>query len=128
MPEDPGLYVIQWLRKRLGRSAPGRMPLREEVQAMKDELKKVHASADEFMAGTAEAEKEEEEEDDEEGELQEEPSFKAAGGVRVSVSAEAYGAWNVYQAHEPPVYPKTDEQKERLRKVLSNSFMFQAVQ
>jgi len=43
---------------------------------------------------------------------------------RQSVSAEAYGEWNVKKAFTPPVYPKTDGQSERLKMTLSNSFMF----
>jgi len=44
--------------------------------------------------------------------------------ARASVSAEAYGAWNQKVAFTPPVYAKTDEQKERLTGVLSKSFLF----
>jgi cAMP-dependent protein kinase regulator len=70
---------------------------------------------------------EEEEEDDVEDELDEPPPEKKAGGPRSSVSAEAYGAWNVKKAFEAPNYPKTDEQKGRIKDVLSKSFLFMSV-
>lgn len=48
----------------------------------------------------------------------------AAGRARQSVSAEAYGDWNKKKAFTPPEYPKSDEQKERLKATLSKAFMF----
>jgi len=73
--------------------------------------------------GGGAAEEDEEEEDDVEDELDEPPPVKSAG-PRSSVSAEAYGAWNVKKAFEPPNYPKTDEQKGRIKDVLGKSFLF----
>lgn len=46
------------------------------------------------------------------------------GAARQSVSAEAYGEWNMKKAFTPPVYEKSDEQKDRLKGVLGKSFMF----
>eukprot|EP00746_Dinoflagellata_sp_MGD_P166233 gnl/MRDRNA2_/MRDRNA2_95986_c0_seq1.p1 gnl/MRDRNA2_/MRDRNA2_95986_c0~~gnl/MRDRNA2_/MRDRNA2_95986_c0_seq1.p1 ORF type:complete len:390 (-),score=140.98 gnl/MRDRNA2_/MRDRNA2_95986_c0_seq1:144-1313(-) len=78
-------------------------------------------------AAEADAEEEEEEEDDEVDELPEPPPTYASKGQRSSVSAEAYGAWNKKEDFTPPVYEKTDEQKERLTKVLGKSFLFAAL-
>jgi len=72
-------------------------------------------------------EEEEEEEDDVEDELDEPPPPPQKSGARASVSAEAYGAWNTKKEFVPPSYPKTDEQKTRIKSVLTKSFMFQAV-
>jgi cAMP-dependent protein kinase regulator len=44
------------------------------------------------------------------------------------VSAEAYGEWNAKKAFVAPVISKTDEQKDRLRNVLSKSFLFAALE
>merc|ERR1719456_2001489 len=73
------------------------------------------------------AEEEEEEEVDEipENFIKPEGQMKTA---RASVSAEAYGAWNQKVAFTPPVYAKTDEQKERLSGVLSKSFLFSSLE
>jgi len=73
---------------------------------------------------------EEEEEDDEDDEPppgffeKQEQSANAPVKARQSVSAEAYGEWNAKKAFVPPVNPKTDEQKERLKNCLTKSFMF----
>jgi len=76
-------------------------------------------------AKVAEAE-ESEEEDDDDVDDEPPPDFERfqAKGARQSVSAEAYGDWNKKQAFDPPVIAKSDEQKERLKGVLSKSFMF----
>jgi cAMP-dependent protein kinase regulator len=71
-------------------------------------------------------EEEEEEEDDVDDEIDEPPPIKSTG-ARSSVSAEAYGAWNVKKAFDRPVYEKTEDQKKRIKGVLSGSFLFQAV-
>merc|ERR1719456_221930 len=75
-------------------------------------------------------EEEEEEEDDELDEIPE--SMKKPEGqmktARASVSAEAYGAWNQKKAFTPPTFAKSDDQKKRLVDVLSNSFLFSALE
>lgn len=76
----------------------------------------------------AEDEEEEEEEDDVEDELDEPPPAPKSGGARSSVSAEAYGNWNVKKVFDAPYHEKTEEQKKRIKDVLSGSFMFQAVE
>lgn len=47
--------------------------------------------------------------------------------MRISVSAEAYGAWNKKKAYVPKVVPKTQEQKERIKLRLEQAFMFNAL-
>ncbi|KAF4669237.1 hypothetical protein FOL47_002626 [Perkinsus chesapeaki] len=71
-----------------------------------------------------ESDSEESDNDDELDELPPDFFQQAPKGPRMSVSAEAYGVWNVRKVFEPPVHPKTDEQKKRIKEVLSNSFMF----
>lgn len=74
-------------------------------------------------------EEEEEDDDDDCDELPE--SFKKPpgqmSGARASVSAEAYGSWNQKKAFEPPVHPKNEEQKGRLKAVLEKSFLFSSL-
>jgi len=74
----------------------------------------------------------EEESEDEEDDVMDDEAFeqqqRPAARARGSVSAEAYGEWNQKKAFEPPVVPKTDDQKDRLRKVLTKSFMFSALE
>jgi len=76
--------------------------------------------------------KDEEEEEDDDDDCDELPDDfkKPAGqmsGARASVSAEAYGSWNQKKAFTPPEFPKTDEQKARLKAVLSKTFLFSSL-
>merc|ERR1719424_2460157 len=56
------------------------------------------------------------------------PPASYTKGPRQSVSAEAYGAWNTKKEFIAPVYEKTDDQKKRIREVLSHSFLFSALE
>mmetsp|Transcript_72893 Transcript_72893/g.156130 ORF Transcript_72893/g.156130 Transcript_72893/m.156130 type:complete len:449 (-) Transcript_72893:55-1401(-) len=81
-------------------------------------------------------EEEEEEEDDEEEEEEEDdtediappPAHLLKKGPRASVSAEAYGAWNQQKEYQAPVYAKTDDQKQRIRAILQESFLFASLE
>jgi len=133
VPGKPMDFMIEWLRKRSGISAvEARMSVAQKNMQLKSELKQITRSIEE--AGNAikeetnkpEDEEEEEDDDDDCDEIPE--SFKKSeasmGKARQSVSAEAYGKWNQKKAFTPPEFPKTDDQKERLRKTLLKSFMF----
>jgi cAMP-dependent protein kinase regulator len=75
-------------------------------------------------------ESEEEEEDDVEDDVLEEMEMQQQQQPRrgrQSVSAEAYGEWNVKKTFDPPFIPKTEDQNERLKACLSRSFMFSAL-
>lgn len=73
-----------------------------------------------------EAESEDEDEDMEADFLKHAASMKVSK-TRTSVSAEAYGQWNQKQAFEAPVFPKSREQLDQLRDILSRSFLFSAL-
>merc|ERR1719160_286287 len=103
--------------------------LKEENEKLKKEIDQLKAKVEEAgkMVATStekQEDKEEEEEDEEDDELDEIPeSFKKPEGqmskMRTSVSAEAYGAWNVKKTDfEAPQYPKTEDQKTRLKATL----------
>merc|ERR1719329_1838533 len=121
--------MIGWLRKRSG------LPSRREsmsLQAKNTELKKsLETMKDTVKEGgmmiQKEEAKDESEEEEEDDEMEEPPDFnlkRDMNKARASVSAEAYGAWNQKKEFVPQVIPKSDEQKARLEKVLTNSFMF----
>jgi len=68
-------------------------------------------------------------EDDEEN-VEELPEIKKSDikKGRGSISAEAYGAFNKKGSFVPKVIQKTQEQKERIQKRLSNAFMFASLE
>jgi len=137
MPAVPIDFMITWLRKRSGLPATAdlsRMDVQQQNAYLKGELNRARGVMSEVVATTKEEEKandsEEEDEDDDCDEIPE--SFKKSeesmGRARASVSAEAYGQWNVKKAFEPPNYPKSDDQKARLGGTLQKSFMFAALE
>mmetsp|Transcript_35146 Transcript_35146/g.80464 ORF Transcript_35146/g.80464 Transcript_35146/m.80464 type:complete len:457 (+) Transcript_35146:32-1402(+) len=78
-----------------------------------------------------EEEEEEEEEDEEEVDEAAVAALQAKyqnKGQRSSVSAEVYGQWNEKKDFVPPKHEKSQEQRERIRSVLSQSFLFAALE
>lgn len=136
MPKSPLDFMVQWLRKRSGTAVSQRMSVRQKNAMLKQELKQLTGSLEE--AGTvigrkegnkAEEEEDEEEEEDDDDELDEIPESMRKPEAqmtraRQSVSAEAYGNWNQKKAFTPPSNPKSDEQKDRLKKTIVKPFMF----
>lgn len=66
-------------------------------------------------------------EDEEEVELDLESVRKNKSFSRSSVSAEAYGMFHKKSDFKAKVIPKSDNQKERIKKRLEEAFMFQAL-
>jgi cAMP-dependent protein kinase regulator len=133
MPKSPHEFMIQWLRKRNGVVSAGAVSISSKNKKLKQELVQITGSLKETSTAIAhkkpddpQEEEEEEEEDDDCDEIPE--SFKKSeeqlGRARQSVSAEAYGQWNQKKDFTPPSYPKTDDQKTRLKATLTKSFMF----
>jgi len=132
MPSKPVDHMLEWLRQRGGLVARREsMSLSAKNAELKRALEQTKESVKEGgMMILKEEEKEEESEEEEDEEMDELPEHmlrKDNNKARASVSAEAYGAWNVKKEFVPPVIAKTDEQKARLEGVLKNSFMFSSL-
>jgi len=69
-------------------------------------------------------ESEDDQDQDDVADLPETPKNYDLKKNRQSVSAEAYGNWNKKKEFKAPVYPKTDVQRQRIRKTIQGSFMF----
>jgi len=138
-PTDPVAFMLDWLEtKRMAdddaRLSPeDRVAMLTENLKLEAEMKKVKNEMQETVKLVSQ-DKQEKEESEEEDDVDEEPPpdfFKEQTGppkARASVSAEAYGDWNTKKAFVANVIPKTDEQKDRLRNVLSKSFLFAALE
>jgi len=141
MPEDPAPFMLEWLEQKKV-TDEDKLLSPEEKERLTKENKELTANVakvkQQMQAATSlayEAEEkkpedkdeEEEEEDDEDDEPP--PGFGEGqrNGARQSVSAEAYGEWNAAKPFVAPVVPKSDQQKERLKTVLSKSLLFGAV-
>lgn len=140
-PDHLAPYMIKWLSENVKTPAAAALTegvnelsvLKAELEKLQEEVRKLEADsgaagdgakpAEEKKEEEAKEESEEEEDDDEDVDLAPPPAAYLKK-ERTSVSAEAYGAFNVKKAFTPPVYPKTDEQKERIKAVLLKSFLF----
>mmetsp|Transcript_43573 Transcript_43573/g.79348 ORF Transcript_43573/g.79348 Transcript_43573/m.79348 type:complete len:401 (+) Transcript_43573:72-1274(+) len=137
MPEDPVPFMLRWLEdKRIAEeekalSVEEKDQLSKENADLEENIKKVKSKVNDaakLVADEEEKAKEAEEEEEEEDDEEPPPDFfkteAQLNKTRTSVSAEAYGEWNQKKTFVAPVIAKTEEQKDRLRKVLSKSFMF----
>jgi len=140
MPKDPCAFMLEWLENKKCTDADGSLTPEERSQLIADntkleaEMKKVKSEMSETvkLVGAGGKDEESAEEDDEDDEpppgWAEAEANAGKGKARTSVSAEAYGEWNTKKAFVAPVIPKTDEQKDRLRNVLSKSFLFSSLE
>lgn len=133
MPEDPVPFMLEWLEQKKVTdedkllSPEEKERLESENKALENEIAKVKSQlqeASKMAASPNHEESEEEEDDDADDEPPPDWEKPQANKARTSVSAEAYGEWNAKKAFVPPVITKTDEQKDRLKGTLTQSFMF----
>lgn len=143
-PENLAPFMIKWLSEHA--KTPAAAAFTEgvnELSAMKAELEKLQEevrSLEGEAGGTGDRppgkeesknaeESEEEDDDDDEAEFLPPPAayMNKDRVQRSSVSAEAYGEWNVKKDFTPPNHPKTDDEKSRLKACLQKSFLFQTL-
>lgn len=107
-PDDPVSFMLEYLQKKYHKSG----------KAVIHETKKEEVGS------------ENESDPDEEDEAKE-PEVKSEGPrisvSRKAISAEAYGDWNKKGDFKPPVIPKSEEQKAKIREKLKASFVFNAL-
>lgn len=134
MPKDPVPYILDYLEKRKSDeeecqlTAAEKESLRKENERLQTQVDKAKLKLHDTVKMAA-AHTENEHHDDhsetssEEGD---EPEFMAVQSTRSrpSVSAEAYGEWNKKQEFVAPVITKTDDQKDKLKKSLGMSILF----
>jgi cAMP-dependent protein kinase regulator len=133
MPDDPLPFMIKHLRERSGRENVDLEAvkadcdaLQAEISFLENKLSEVGSQAADLLASTSqEAPKDEESEEDDDDEIEEVEIAPTNNRMRASVSAEAYGEWNKKKEFTPPKHPKSEEQRGRIKGVLSKNFMFQ---
>mmetsp|Transcript_32051 Transcript_32051/g.75172 ORF Transcript_32051/g.75172 Transcript_32051/m.75172 type:complete len:405 (+) Transcript_32051:100-1314(+) len=140
-PDNPVPFMIRWLAEQT--QAPASMvqggeaeKLKKEIESLQGEVKDLQKKLSEASAsqGADEADLDEEEEDEDDEEEADEAAVAAMQakyqnkGQRSSVSAEVYGQWNQKKEFVPPKHEKTQEQKERIGKTLSQSFLFASLE
>lgn len=126
-PEDVQLYMLDWI---VGDHVKKGVTLQKLQSVLKNATKQVDAKLGIHSETTGGAESEgEETEDDEEDLIMDEDMLQqnTSKKPRTSVSAEAYGKWNVKQEFVPKEIAKSDDAKCRIRDVLQKSFLFQSL-
>jgi len=136
-PPDLVPYMIRWLTEQSGQGPTGEVTAQEYDALKKDlvfwegKLKEIEAKAGASAEPEEDAEESEEEDDDDvdDADLPPPPANYKNAGPRQSVSAAAYGQFNVMQTEfKAPVYEKSPEQIDRIKKVLSGSFLFSTLE
>lgn len=152
-PDDPVTFMISRLCQRARLPDPTAAPskeseeLRAELTRLREEVKTAmqqqqnqqqqqqqqrgvafDTGSNRSTHDTDESEEEEEEEEDQESFESKYDKLRGFNKMRQSVCAEVYGNWNKKQKFIPPVYPKSEEESERLHKVLGMSFMFSSLE
>ena len=132
-PDDPITFMISWLKDNHGNRASIHANERFELEHLRKEIPKLKEKLAELDNGEgdddekgSEIESDVSDEDDYVDELPE-PTKNKASQQRTSVSAEAFGFYHKKEDFKPTVIEKSDEAKEKIRKQLENSFMFEAL-
>eukprot|EP00928_Gymnodinium_smaydae_P061213 TRINITY_DN4534_c1_g2_i1.p1 TRINITY_DN4534_c1_g2~~TRINITY_DN4534_c1_g2_i1.p1 ORF type:complete len:467 (-),score=134.29 TRINITY_DN4534_c1_g2_i1:257-1525(-) len=143
-PEDPSFFMLKWLCEQT-KSPDNDDQGREEIQKVRDEISRLQARRTDLLAIKADCgrndlksdrstkadddeEEEEEDDDDDTADVLPDPPKNYNRGPRQSVSAEAYGNWNVKGEFVAPVYEKSAEAKSRIEKCLEPSFLFSSLE
>eukprot|EP00434_Breviolum_minutum_P011641 symbB.v1.2.010267.t2/scaffold619.1/size180033/3 len=139
-PAKPLDFMIDFLRRQQDLSN-AEHPKHMSLQETNVELKKQLGQMQDFMQDVGEIvaakapscerqetqESEDEDEEDDDAPDEPPPPSVNMSRQRASVSAEAYGSWNQKKPFDPPQHAKTEEQSERLHRILSRSFMFSSL-
>mmetsp|Transcript_34782 Transcript_34782/g.45775 ORF Transcript_34782/g.45775 Transcript_34782/m.45775 type:complete len:142 (+) Transcript_34782:16-441(+) len=111
-PQDPIPFIYSYLKQKSEGIETPQLPTNLEVAEMKNLRKKYeHLKSQAGEADGQQTETEEsEDEEEEEVKVPAKPRKQRAG-----ISAEVFGAHNRKEDFRPPVFAKTDQQKEQLR-------------
>jgi cAMP-dependent protein kinase regulator len=135
-PEDPVRFMLELMEKRKATKEDSTLSSEDMLRLQKEneQLAKAvsgvreEAAARGVKLATVDISESKVEEDPESSDGEPPDGFfddkPKSTQARQSVSAEAYGEWNTVKTFVPPTIAKTDEQKTRLKEVLSKSFLF----
>ena len=110
-PEDPVTFMKEWLNT-TGRGIEDRND--DRLKSRPEGIESSEESAEEELY----------DEYDEEQEFLALKKQQENRGMRQSVCAEVYGEHNKREAFKPPVYAKSEDQRDRIVKKLNQNFMF----
>ena len=129
-PNDPILFMIQWLQNYAGIKSTGENIEQAELENLRKEVKhykKKYEKEDKEMEVSSESEEDLRPKKKKKIDEEMKKRQKKKKGMRQSVSAEVYGTHNVKKEYVPRVIPKSDEQKERIKEKCLQSFIFNSL-
>lgn len=132
-PHEPILFMIEWLQNFSGvGNMSGINSERAELHFLRKEMakysKKFNIEEEEDLKSESSEDLDEEEADKIEEEIQQRKVKLQTKGQRVSVSAEAYGNYNIKKEFVPKIIKKTEDQKKRISEKLNNSILFNTLE
>eukprot|EP00406_Dinophysis_acuminata_P064671 CAMPEP_0179267240 /NCGR_PEP_ID=MMETSP0797-20121207/29824_1 /TAXON_ID=47934 /ORGANISM="Dinophysis acuminata, Strain DAEP01" /LENGTH=411 /DNA_ID=CAMNT_0020975487 /DNA_START=3 /DNA_END=1234 /DNA_ORIENTATION=- len=137
MPKNPVSFMLEFLEGKKADDEDKLLSLEErdriilENKHLAEEMVKLKSHMQEvaMVAAANETARDEAEEEDDD-DVEPPPDFDKFVGskTRASVSAEAFGEWNTKKVFVPPIVAKTDDQKEKLRAGLCQSFLFSSLE
>jgi len=142
-PDTLAPFMIKWLSEHAKTPAAAALTegvnemgsMKAELAALQEEVKQLEAetgaggsaTAKEAPKATADEDSEEEDEEDDVEDLGPPPASYLKK-ERTSVSAEAYGAFNVKKAFTPPNHAHSAEATARIKDILLKSFLFNSLE
>lgn len=141
-PDSLAPFMIKWLSEHAKTPAAAELTqgvnemsmMKAELEKLQEEVRQLETetggAASQDAAKTSKPEVQDSEEEDEEDDVEDlgPPPAAYLKKERTSVSAEAYGAFNVKKAFTPPVHAHSDEAKARIKAVLLKSFLFNSLE
>lgn len=130
-PDDPIGFMINWIKENHGNRASVHANERFELEHLRKEVPRLKAKLAELDDGEgddeekgSEIESEGSDEEDYVDDLPQTKNVKKQTQQRTSVSAEAFGIYHKKGDFKPVVIEKSDEVKEKIKKRLDESFLF----
>lgn len=130
-PDDPIGFMINWIKENHGNRASVHANERFELEHLRKEVPRLKTKLAELDDGEgddeekgSEIESEVSDEEDYVDDLPQTKNVKKQTQQRTSVSAEAFGIYHKKGDFKPIVIEKSDEVKEKIKKRLDESFLF----
>ena len=124
-PQDPVPFIYSFLKQKQQGIETPEMPTNLEVAEVKNLRKKYELLKSMVVddEDCTESDEDDEMSDEEETKVPVKRPIKQRAGV----SAEVFGEWNKKEDFQPPVHPKNEQTKNKLRNRLLQAFMFNAL-
>ena len=120
--------MLDWLQKSGGYTANGlTIEERKELETLRKEIKNYREMSQHDNKKEEDVHSDEDDEDNEDEKIETEVKRSTAKEKRTAVSAEVYGNYNKKEDFKPKVISKTNDQVNRIKSRIIQSFLFQGL-